>query len=86
MFSFFCGCLRILKFTDGVQFTCSVSSDVLLSSVDGVQDLSINVDKQMVTYQLPRIVFINSLDYKEADPWEVVDQVNLIRLMDLRSL
>ncbi|KEH21507.1 hypothetical protein MTR_7g407120 [Medicago truncatula] len=59
---------------DGVQFTCSVSSDVLLSSVDGVQDLSINVDKQMVTYQLPRIVFINSLDYKEADPWEVVDQ------------
>jgi hypothetical protein len=43
------------------------------------------VDKKMETYQLPRLVFIDNLDHKEADPWEVVDQVNLLRLMDLRS-
>jgi elongation factor G len=67
-----------------VDFTAKVKNALLavdgavlvLSSFDGVQDQSITVDKQMVKYQLPRLVFINNLDHKEADPWEVVDQVN----------
>jgi elongation factor G len=35
---------------------------------------SIPVDKQMMEYQLPRLVFVDNLDHKGADPWEVVDQ------------
>nr|ABN06142.1 Protein synthesis factor, GTP-binding [Medicago truncatula] len=47
---------------------------LVLSGVDGVQDQSIAVDKQMVTYQLPRLVFIDNLDHKGANLWEVVNQ------------
>jgi len=65
---------------------CAFDGAVLvLSSVGGVKTQSISVDEQMMEFQLPRLVFINNLDHKGADPWEVLDQVNLLRLMDLRS-
>jgi translation elongation factor EF-G len=86
--------MTVIDTPDQVDFTAEVKNALLavdgavivLSSVDAVQDQSITVDKKMETYQLPRLVFIDNLDHKEADPWEVVDQVNLLRLMDLRSL
>ncbi|RHN72769.1 putative P-loop containing nucleoside triphosphate hydrolase [Medicago truncatula] len=54
---------------------CAFDGAVLvLSSVGGVKTQSISVDKQMMEFQLPRLVFINNLDHKRADPWEVVDQ------------
>jgi len=45
-----------------------------LSSVAGVQTQSITLDKLMIRYQLPRLVFINSLHHKGANPWQVIDQ------------
>ncbi|AES64728.2 putative translation protein, beta-barrel [Medicago truncatula] len=45
-----------------------------LSSVAGVQTQSITFDKLMLRYQLPRLVFINSLHHKGANPWQVIDQ------------
>jgi len=86
--------MTVIDTPDHNDFTAEVKNALLavdgavlvLSSFDGVQDQSITVDKQMVKYQLPRLVFIDNLDHKEADPWEVLDQVNLLRLMDLRSL
>jgi len=70
--------------TNCVDFTSEVKNALgafdgavlVLSSVDGVQDQAIAVDKQMLTYQLPRLVFIDNLDQKGANPWQVLNQVN----------
>ncbi|MCH98595.1 elongation factor G, partial [Trifolium medium] len=53
-----------VKFTDEVETAlCAFDSSILvLSSVDGVQSHSITVDKQMIRYELPRLVFINNVD------------------------
>jgi len=45
-----------------------------LSSVAGVQTQSITLDKLMIRYKLPRIVFINNLHHKGANPWQVLNQ------------
>jgi translation elongation factor EF-G len=82
--------MTVIDTPDHVHFTPEVKNALrafdgavlVLNSVDGVQSHSIVVDKQMVTYELPRLVFINNLDHKGANPWEVMNQVNLLRLMD----
>lgn len=88
LFNFFKICtflqMSIMDTTNCFDFTSEVknalgafdSAVLVLSSVDGVQDQSIAVDKQMITYQLPRLVFVNDLDQKGANPWQVLNQVN----------
>ncbi|MCH87887.1 elongation factor G [Trifolium medium] len=74
--------MSVINTTDCVNFTdevetalCAFDSSILvLSSVDGVQSHSITVDKQMIRYELPRLVFINNVDQKGANPWEVLNQ------------
>ncbi|XP_045804087.1 elongation factor G, mitochondrial-like [Trifolium pratense] len=74
--------MSVINTTDCVNFTdevetalCAFDSSILvLSSVDGVQSQSIIVDKQMIRYELPRLVFINNVDQKGANPWEVLNQ------------
>jgi elongation factor G len=81
--------MSVINTTDCVNFTdevenalCAFDSAILvLSSVDGVKSQSINVDKQMIRYELPRLVFINNIDQKGANPWEVLNEVKF-RLMD----
>jgi elongation factor G len=75
-----------VDFNDEVETAlCAFDSAIfVLSSVGGVQSQSIIVDKQMIRYELPRLVFINNVDQKGANPWEVLNQVNF-RLMDWRS-
>ncbi|WJX23131.1 hypothetical protein P8452_12367 [Trifolium repens] len=75
-----------VDFNDEVETAlCAFDSAIfVLSSVGGVQSQSITVDKQMIRYELPRLVFINNVDQKGANPWEVLNQVNF-RLMDWRS-
>ncbi|MCH82952.1 elongation factor G [Trifolium medium] len=65
-----------VDFNDEVETAlCAFDSSILvLSSVDGVQSQSITVDKQMTRYELPRLVFINNVDQKGANPWEVLNQ------------
>ncbi|RHN72813.1 putative translation protein, beta-barrel [Medicago truncatula] len=46
----------------------------VLCGVNGVQSHSIAVDKEMIRYQLPRLIFINNLDHKGANPWQVLNQ------------
>ncbi|AES64659.2 elongation factor Tu GTP-binding domain protein [Medicago truncatula] len=46
----------------------------VLCIVGGVQSHSIAIDEQMLRYKLPRLVFINNLDHKGANPWEVLNQ------------
>ncbi|XVF73479.1 hypothetical protein PTKIN_Ptkin12aG0204400 [Pterospermum kingtungense] len=41
------------------------------------QSLSITVDRQMRRYEVPRLVFSNKLDRMGADPWKVLNQVQL---------
>lgn len=53
------------------SFDCAVHT---LSSVGEVQSQSISVDKKMRMYQLPRLVYLNKLNKKGANPWEVLNQ------------
>ena len=55
---------------------------LVLCSVGGVQSQSITVDRQMRRYEVPRLAFINKLDRMGADPWKVLNQVNL-RFMEV---
>ncbi|WJX23121.1 hypothetical protein P8452_12360 [Trifolium repens] len=66
-----------VNFTDEVEIAlCAFDGAILvLSSVDGVKSQSITVDKQMIRYELPRLVFINNIDQKGANPWEVLNEV-----------
>jgi translation elongation factor EF-G len=63
---------RALHFFDGAI--------LVLSSVSGVHMKSTDVDQHMKSYEIPRLVFIDKLDKKGANPWVVLNQVNL-RLM-----
>ncbi|GAU37088.1 hypothetical protein TSUD_378300, partial [Trifolium subterraneum] len=75
--------MSVINTTDCVNFTdevetalCAFDSAILvLSSVDGVQSQSITVDKQMIRYEFPRLVFINNVDHKGANPWQVLNQI-----------
>lgn len=59
---------------------------LVLCSVGGVQSQSITVDRQMRRYEVPRLAFINKLDRMGADPWKVLNQVNLFCLPDYHFL
>jgi len=56
----------------------------VLCGVNGVQSHSIAVDKQMIRFQLPRLIFINNLDHKGANPWQLLNQVNSNIIIDSR--
>jgi elongation factor G len=56
----------------------------VLCGVGGVQSQSIAVDKQIIRYQLPRLIFINNIDQKGANPWQVLNQVNYNITVDSR--
>jgi elongation factor G len=47
---------------------------LVLCNVGGVKRKSTTLDKQMIRYELPILVFINNLDHKGANPWEVLNQ------------
>ncbi|XP_039686886.1 elongation factor G-2, mitochondrial [Medicago truncatula] len=74
--------MSVIDTPDCVDFTSEVDNALrafdaavfVLSSVGGMNSLSISVDKQMIKYQLPRLVYINNLDNKGADPWDVLNQ------------
>ncbi|RHN72766.1 putative translation elongation factor EFTu/EF1A, bacterial/organelle [Medicago truncatula] len=74
--------MSVLDTPDNVDFTAEVQNALrafdgailVLSGVDGVNSHSISVDKQMMGYELPRLVFINNLDHKGANPWGVLYQ------------
>ncbi|AES68744.1 putative translation protein, beta-barrel [Medicago truncatula] len=51
------------------------SAIIVLSCLDGVKTESIIIDQQMTRFQLPRLIFIDDLDQKGADLWNIVDQV-----------
>jgi len=84
--------MSIMDTTNCVDFTSEVKNALgafdgavlVLSSIDGMQDQSIAVDNQMITYQLSRLVFINNLDQKGANPWKVLNQVNFHVIIDYR--
>jgi elongation factor G len=71
-------------FTVDLQRTlCVLDGAVLvLCSVLGVERESKTMDEHMIAYEIPRLVFIDKLDQKGANPWEVLNQVNL-RLMEV---
>ncbi|WJX23225.1 hypothetical protein P8452_12451 [Trifolium repens] len=69
---------RVDDFTDEVETALGAFDSGaihVLSSIDGVQSHSITIDKQMIRYELPRLIFINNLDHKGAKPWEILNQV-----------
>lgn len=59
---------------------------LVLCSVGGVQSQSITVDRQMRRYEIPRVAFINKLDRMGADPWKVLNQVSMNRLILLKAI
>jgi len=66
-----------VDFPDHVKTALSAfdGAILVLSSVVGVKLHSVIVDRQMVRNGLPRLIFINKVDEKGADPWDVIDQV-----------
>jgi elongation factor G len=80
---------RVDDFTDEVETALGAFDSGaihVVSSIDGVHSHSITIDKQMIRYELPRLIFLNNIDHKGANPWEVLNQVvYLFRLiMDSR--
>ncbi|GAU44175.1 hypothetical protein TSUD_377760 [Trifolium subterraneum] len=68
---------RVDDFTDELEIALGAfdSGIHVVSSIDGVQSHSITIDKQMIRFELPRLIFLNNLDHKGANPWEVLNQV-----------
>ena len=84
LFDISCGDTFLEKISsDHVDFNVDVqlasrifdSAILVLSCRDGVKTESITIDQQMTRFQLPRLIFIDDLDRKGADLWNVVDQV-----------
>src|ERR1700704_5530052 len=48
---------------------------LVLCGVAGVQSQSITVDRQMRRYKVPRLAFINKLDWAGANPFRVTQQL-----------
>jgi elongation factor G len=76
---------RVDDFTDEVETALGAFDSGaihVVSSIDGVHSHSITIDKQMIRYELPRLIFLNNIDHKGANPWEILNQVvNLLRLI-----
>ncbi|WJX27530.1 hypothetical protein P8452_16340 [Trifolium repens] len=69
---------RVDDFTDEVETALGAFDSGaihVVSSIDGVHSHSITIDKQMIRYELPRLIFLNNIDHKGANPWEVLNQV-----------
>jgi translation elongation factor EF-G len=78
-----------VDFTDEVQNALPAFGSILIldsNGVDGLQSHPIADDKQKLTVQLPRTVFIRNLDQPGANPWQVVIRVNLLRINGLEVI
>ncbi|KAK2394543.1 elongation factor G-2, mitochondrial [Trifolium repens] len=81
-FTFFNRKRHNINILDSVDYNAVVESALgafdgaihVLCGVGGVQSQSIAVDKQIIRYQLPRLIFINNIDQKGANPWQVLNQ------------
>ena len=48
---------------------------MLVCGVGGVQPQTLTVNKQMMRYDVPRIIFINKLDRMGANPFNVIQSI-----------